>query len=55
MKCPRDEEKLEKLFEALNVFRKKAEQTLTEQKELDGGGNSTVRLKEMLQNFADHN
>lgn len=45
MKCRREMKKFEKLFEALNVFRKKAKETLKEQKELAECGNSPQRMK----------
>ena len=45
MKCRREMEKFEKLFEALNVFRKKAKETLKEQKELAECGNPPQRMK----------
>ena len=45
MKCQREMEKFEKLFEALNVFREKAKETLKEQKELAECGNSAPRMK----------
>ena len=44
MKCRRELEKFEKLFEGLSVFKEKADQTLKEQREMSERGTHVDRV-----------